>query len=162
MLTVISANEKRILRCQVHLAARYSPHLQAQMADRVAFQADKAELPAKVLLRREQQCHQDPDLGHADSIPADDTTSTEFLPDSKKQQYYCVMPKTRKACNSPELHAFHLIMYSNFYKGLLHLLEIDVSDVIVILRTLVVLWSLLSSERTLWTALCSGVLIHLL
>ena len=47
------------------------------MADRVAFQADKAELPAKVLLRREQQCHQDPDLGHADSKPADDTTSTE-------------------------------------------------------------------------------------
>ena len=93
------------------------------MADRVAFQADKAELPAKVLLRREQQCHQDPDLGHADSKPANDTTSTEFLPDSKKQQYYCVMPKTRKACNSGELHAFHLIMYSNFYKGLLHLLE---------------------------------------
>ena len=56
---------------------RYSPHLQAQMADRVAFQADKAELPAKVLLRREQQCHQDSDLGHADSKPADDTTSTE-------------------------------------------------------------------------------------
>ena len=79
---------------------RYSLHLQAQMADRVAFQADKAELPAKVLLRREQQCHQDSDLGHADSKPADDTTSTEFLPDSKKQQYYCVMPKTRKACNS--------------------------------------------------------------
>ena len=55
----------------------YIPHLQAQMADRVAFQADKAELPAKVLLRRELQCHQDPDLGHADSKPADDTTSTE-------------------------------------------------------------------------------------
>ena len=30
-----------------------------------------------VLLRRERQCHQDPDLGHADSKPADDTTSTE-------------------------------------------------------------------------------------
>ena len=47
------------------------------MADRVSLQADKAELPAKVLLRRERQCHQDPDLGHADSKSANDTTSTE-------------------------------------------------------------------------------------
>ena len=47
------------------------------MADRVAFQADKAELPAKVLLRPERQFHQDPGLGHAYSKPADDTTSTE-------------------------------------------------------------------------------------
>ena len=94
--TVISANENVPCDVKFTSAARYSPHLQAQMADRVAFQADKAELPAKVLLRREQQCHQDSDLGHADSKPADDTTSTEFLPDSKKQQYYCVMPKHEK------------------------------------------------------------------
>ena len=75
--TVISANENVPCDVKFTSAARYSPHLQAQMADRVSFQADKAELPAKVLLRREQQCHQDPDLGHADSKPADDTTSTE-------------------------------------------------------------------------------------
>ena len=56
---------------------RYSPHLQAQMADRVAFQADKAELPAKVLLRREQQCHQDSDLSKVERKSANETTSTE-------------------------------------------------------------------------------------
>ena len=77
MHTVISANEN--VPCDVRFtsAARYSPHLQAQMADRVAFQADKAELPAKVLLRREQQCHQDSDLSKVERKSANETTSTE-------------------------------------------------------------------------------------
>ena len=40
------------------------------MADRIAFQADKAELPATLLLRREGKCHQGPNMGHPDSKPA--------------------------------------------------------------------------------------------
>lgn len=36
-----------------------------QVADRVSFQADKAELPATLLLRRERQRHQDTNMGHA-------------------------------------------------------------------------------------------------
>lgn len=40
------------------------------MADRIAFQADKAELPTTLLLRRECKCHQDPNLGYTDSKPA--------------------------------------------------------------------------------------------
>ena len=34
------------------------------MADRVTLQADKAELPSKILLWRECQCHQDTNMGY--------------------------------------------------------------------------------------------------
>ena len=40
------------------------------MANRVAFQADKAELPPEILLRRKRQRHQDPDMGYIDCQPA--------------------------------------------------------------------------------------------
>lgn len=34
------------------------------MADRVTLQADKAELPSKIFLWRECQCHQDTNMGY--------------------------------------------------------------------------------------------------
>ncbi len=40
-------------------------HLPSQVADRVSFQADKAEFPTTLLLRRERQRHQDTNMGHA-------------------------------------------------------------------------------------------------
>ena len=40
-------------------------HLPPQVADRVSFQADKAEFPATLFLRRECQRHQDTNMGHA-------------------------------------------------------------------------------------------------
>ena len=48
------------------------------MADRVAFQADKAEFSTQILLWREQQCHQDPDLGYTDCKSTDDAAATKF------------------------------------------------------------------------------------
>ena len=47
------------------------------MADRVAFQANKAEFPPQILLWREQQCYQDTDLGYADSKSANDAASAK-------------------------------------------------------------------------------------
>lgn len=40
------------------------------MADRIVFQADKAELHATLLLQGERKCHQDSNLGYTDSKPA--------------------------------------------------------------------------------------------
>lgn len=40
------------------------------MAYGIAFQTDKAEFPATLLLRRECKCHQYPNLGHTDCEPA--------------------------------------------------------------------------------------------
>ena len=40
------------------------------MADRIAFQADKAEFPATLLLLGERKCHQAPNLGYTDGKPA--------------------------------------------------------------------------------------------
>ena len=40
-------------------------HLPPQVADRVSFQADKAEFSATLFLRRECQRHQDTNMGHA-------------------------------------------------------------------------------------------------
>ena len=56
-----------------------------EMGDRAAVQTDEAELPAKVLLRRKCQCHQDTNLGDAHRQPVDDghakraETSVELL-----------------------------------------------------------------------------------
>lgn len=48
----------------------YSEYISSQMADRIAFQADKTELPVTLLLRGERKCHQNPNTGHTDSKPA--------------------------------------------------------------------------------------------
>ena len=40
------------------------------MADRVALQADKAELPTQILLWRVSQRYQNPNMGHSDCEPA--------------------------------------------------------------------------------------------
>lgn len=45
-------------------------HLPQTLADRVALQADQAELPAEVLLWGKRQCHQNSNLGHAYCQPA--------------------------------------------------------------------------------------------
>ena len=42
------------------------------MGDRAAVQTDETELPAEILLRRERKCHQDTDMGDADSKSAAD------------------------------------------------------------------------------------------
>ena len=44
----------------------------------------------------------------------------------------CAAPKKRKACNSPELHAFHLMMYPYFSIRLLHLLEVGILNVVAL------------------------------
>ena len=42
---------------------------------------------------------------------------------TREERLDYVLPETRKACNSPELHAFHLIKYAYLYRVLLHLLK---------------------------------------
>lgn len=48
----------------------YCEYISSHMANRIAFQTYKAELPATLLLRGECKCHQDPNLGHTDCKPA--------------------------------------------------------------------------------------------
>jgi hypothetical protein len=50
-------------------AKGYRGDIPETLGDRVPFQAIEAELPAKILLWGERQCHQDTDLGNSDSKP---------------------------------------------------------------------------------------------
>jgi hypothetical protein len=47
----------------------YRGDIPETLGDRVPFQAIEAEIPAKILLWGERQCHQDTDLGNSDSKP---------------------------------------------------------------------------------------------
>ena len=50
------------------------------MADRVTLQADKAELPSKIFLWRECQCHQDTDMDSPDSQSTADGHAEAYQP----------------------------------------------------------------------------------
>ena len=78
-------------------------HISPPLADRVAFQTDKAELPSEILLRRKRKCHQNPDMGNSNRKSVafslakqankamellracyDNTDCTDVLPESRK------------------------------------------------------------------------------
>ena len=66
------ADTQYTFRCQCPTSGSYRQHIPSTLGNRTALQTNQTELPPTIFLWREQECHQNPDLGNAYRKPSSD------------------------------------------------------------------------------------------